>query len=497
MEIRIIVIFLLSLSLYAIQLDSAIKIMDRRGLEVHSFQDKDEGKVIVARESVPINAENGLDDALAIAKARCEEKIAGLQSSRTYTGEQILNMEGDSLDVTQKRIEAVHGQKLRVELYSRRREGNVLHVVCYTSDKLNAETAPKKGKTVQETGTTAQGGQKDAAEYTEIKVVGMASMEGGRQKARELALHKARQDAIKQVLGTSLAGSTVLKESSKKNVDETGNEKFSYNEQARSKLYTSAMGFAEIVKVLEEGEQDGLYAVTVLARVYKDRLEEDYSPALKQLGDPGFYVESEGAQSEAAQTYFKTRLHDLGFRMSPSSYDADYMLRVKVKFIPASGKQMPSISLTMVQKSTGDSLLNIQNDLKALAVVFSGDAQMETMVVQAAEQMERLFHQKLNDAIGRMNANGRRFMVRLEGTTQFNRKEVDTVQEIINHLGAIDNLNVKSNPTAQVTDFTFEYSGDSHDLSRSLEKAFEEAIKKKKNRPKLKGVERNRLVFYF
>ena len=77
------------------------------------------------------------------------------------------------------------------------------------------------------------------------------------------------------------------------------------------------------------------------------------------------------------------------------------------------------------------------------------------------------------------------------------RKEVDAIQEIIDNLGAIDNINVESNPIAQVTDFMFEYSGDSHDLSRMLEKAFQESIKKKKNRPKLKGLEKNRIIFYF
>ncbi len=498
------VLFLFVLSLYAIDLNSTLQTMDRRGLDVYQFQDKEEGKVIVATETIQITGKNGLDDVLAAAVAHCEEKIIGLQKGRSYSGEQTLNMVDDSLEVKQNHRESVRGEKLHIDLYSYHRDGNTLHVVCYTSDNLNKKfispsSKLKKEPTNDTRGHTnnTRGHTNDNSEYDEIKVTGVASLEGGRQNVRDLALNKARQEAIKRVLGTTLAGSTTVKEISQKNVDETGKENFTSDEHARSKLYTSAMGFAEIIKVFEEGEQDGLYKVTVLARVYKNRLEEDYSPALKQLGNPGFFVEANDAQSAIAKTFFMTCLHDWGFRMSPTSYDADYTFRVKVKFIPKEGKDIPSITLTMIQKSTGDSLITVQNDLTSFAIINSADAEMETKIIQAAEEMEFIFHRKINDAIGRMNASGRRFTIRLEGTTQFNRKEVDAIQEIIDNLGAIDNINVESNPIAQVTDFMFEYSGDSHDLSRMLEKAFQESIKKKKNRPKLKGLEKNRIIFYF
>ena len=483
------ILLLLSLSLFAINLDKIIEEMEEDGVETRHFYDKTEGEVIVAREAVPINGKAKEDDALSNAIARCEEKIIGVQDGKTYSSDETFQSNDNSKILSKNSTESVRGKKFQMELYSHKKKGNVLHVICYTSDRLDRETTSKTNAAGKSHGSSA--------EYYEVTVKGIASIELGRAKAREMALNKARQDAVKQILGTTLAGSTTVNQMSIVKIDSNGKEHSSTSEFSSSKLYTSSSGFSEIIKVLEEGERDGFYTVTARARVYKDRLEEDYSPALKQLGNPGFYVEADGTHAKVAQAYFNTRLHDLGFKMFQSPYDAEYTLSVKVKFIPSNGTKIPSITLTMKQKSTGESLMDIHNDLSSLAVELTSDIDADSAVAHAATLMELLFHRTLNNVIGKMNANGRRFTIRLEGNTQCYSNQIDAVKEIIEALVSINNLNTNSNIKAQVTDFTFDYTGDSRDLARSLEKAFESNILKKKNRPKLKETESNRLIFTF
>ncbi len=476
--------------LSAIDLTPALAWMDKRGVHVRQFQDKTEGSVVVARETIALDAKISPYEAQEIAVGRCEKRIMGFLEGQVLSGGQTYSLESDAKGVKgvlgQSQSEKVANDSCRVLLYSCEQTGELLTVVCYTSDRLREKM------------TSATVSSDNGNEYTDLQVTGMTPLGENLQQVRETALNNARREAVKLVLGSTISSMTSRNSLVMTASDENGKETTTSDERFRAKVYTSAGGFAEVRKIIREEKSNGYYTVTILARVYKNRLQQDYAPALKQLGDPNFYVD---AQSPSTQEFFKGFLVDLGFKMTNSPYDADYTFHVKTQFIPAPGKengQLPKITLEMKQKSSGEILMSVEND-PSVSIVFhpGGAIPLEVVLSTVARQISVSLHEKLNETIGKMNASGRHFTLRLEGTTQFVRQEVKIIQEIVEGLGAIDNVNVSSNPMTQVTEFTFGYTGDSAVLEQTLTEAFENQIKRRKYRPRIKAIEKNRLVYNF
>lgn len=503
MEVKARAIFallLLGLALprtWAIDLTAALAEMQEYGIDVHSFRDSKEGEVIVATEEIPLSEDTPESVLQEIAVARCEEKINGLRQGRLMSSDQSVEMTsvGDEGQVMRQNDirEEQSGTALPVMLYSSARENGALAVVCYTSDaliRLREPSAESPSSTPRASKTSG------SANAVELVVTGIVPAGKDPRQTREAALNSARREAVKQGLGATISSMTSFGEYDIQTEDSEGNTSFSHSERARARIYTSAGGFAEILKVLKEEEKDGYLRITVRARVYRDRLEQDYSPALKQLGDPAFYLEA----APAVRKVFREFLVEKGFRMTNAANDADYTFLVKVKFTPAKGGggEVPEIALELRQRSTRNLLMEVHSD-PAEAVPCYGEDPLsrETALGATAATMTIVFHQHLNDAIGKLNANGRPFVLRLEGVTRFNAPEVKTIREIVDGTDGVQNLNETENIATQVREFHFGYVGDSSDLAQTLKEAFEAHLTRKKHRPRLKSVDTDKIIFAF
>lgn len=475
--------FLLSLASFGFNVDTVISRMEAAGRKTVIGKDATCGSFIVCREEVVVQGD--VNVAREQAKLNARQTIAELisakvsiQSTRTTTTKESVKDEDESFEqnefaksVARKDAKQVQrGISVCKEIVS----GGKIVVYCLLTEQVvdataDLEKAMKKlgPDTVRTTGV---------GYYNEVVTVA---------KAHEVALSEAQRNAIAEVLGMSMTSSSAKQSISAESVDNDGNETFACDDTFKSKTFSACAGFVESSRIVDEKKTDSAVFVTIVAKVAKDKVMDDYRAYLESMGNPGFCVRSnDPAMIEVYSGFFA----GLGLRMVGNAYEAAYLIDA----VGAIENGTATVRVTVRDKTARTTLFSVPNEVNVLA----GSSKQATYT-KALNGMKTQLHKELDKFIGRANADGRKVTVRLCNYDDDYKKTVDIVKAGLEMVPGAKNVKRNREARSDTAEFTLNYIGETEDLADFLEKHIKTDVKRRSQRPKLGKVQNTLVEFDF
>lgn len=471
-------------SLFAFDVESVISKMDAAGRKTAIGKDASCGSYIVCREEVAVQGD--VNVAREQAKLNARQTIAELisvkvsvESVRTTTTKETIKDEDESFEQNEfaKSVARKDAKQVQrgISVCKESVAGGKIVVYCLLTEQVvdataELEKAMKKlgPDTVQTTGV---------GYYNDVVTVA---------KAHEVAVAEAQRNAIAEVLGMSMSSSSAKQSISSEGVDNDGNESFACDDSFKAKTFSACAGFVESSRVVNEKTTDSAVFVTIVAKVAKDKIMDDYRAYLESMGNPGFCVRSNDKDlMDACAGFFA----GLGLRMVGNLYDAAYI-------IDAVGRiENGTISVKVTAKD------KTSNTVLFPAVVSEGlespGSSVAASYTKVLNGMKPSLHKNLDQFIGRANADGRKITVRLCNYDDEYEKVVGIVKNGLEMVPGAKN--VKKNHTAKSgsVEFVLNYIGETEDLAEFLEKHIKTDVKKRLHRPKLGRIENTLVEFDF
>lgn len=468
---------------FGFNVDAVISRMDSAGRKTAIGKDAGCGSFIICREEVTVQGD--VNVAREQAKLNARQTIAEIfsvkvseSSTRTTTTKESVKDEDESFEqsefaksVKQKDINQVQrGISVCKEVV----KGEKIVVYCLLTEQVvdataDLEKAMKKlgPDTVRTTGV---------GYYNELITVA---------KAHEVALSEAQRNAIAEVLGMSMSSTSKKQSVSAESVDNDGNETFACDDSFKSKTFSACAGFVESSRIVDEKKTDSAVFVTIVAKVAKDKLMDDYRAYLANMGDPGFCVRSN--DPEMIQTY-SGFLAGLGLRMVGNPYEAAYI----VDAIGRADGERATVTVTVKDKASGSTLFSVPGEVTAA----SGSLKA-AMYSKALDGMKAQLHKEIDKFIGRANADGRKVTVRLCNYDDEYKKVANVVKEALEMVPGAKNVKRNWSASGDVAEFTLNYVGEAEDLGEFLEKHIKTDVKRRSQRPSLGRVENTLVEFNF
>lgn len=468
---------------FGFNVDAVISRMESAGRKTAIGKDAGCGSYVICREEVAV--QDDVNVAREQAKLNARQTIAEIfsvkvseASTRTTTTQESVNDESESFSqsefaksVSKKDINQVQrGISVCKEVVT----GKKIVVYCLLTEQVvdataDLEKAMKKlgPDTVRTTGV---------GYYNELVTVA---------KAHEVALSEAQRNAIAEVLGMSMSSTSKKQSVSAESVDNDGNETFACDDSFKSKTFSACAGFVESSRIVDEKKTDSAVFVTIVAKVAKDKLMDDYRAYLANMGDPGFCVRSN--EPEMIRTY-SGFLAGLGLRMVGNPYEAAYL-------VDASGRvegERATVTVTVSDKTSGSTLFSVPGEVTAA----SGSSK-STMYSKALDGIKVQLHKELDKFIGRANADGRKVTVRLCNYDDEYKKVANVVKDALEMVPGAKNVKRNRGTSGDVAEFTLNYVGEAEDLGEFLEKHIKTDVKRRSQRPTLGRVENTLVEFNF
>lgn len=301
-------------------------------------------------------------------------------------------------------------------------------------------------------------------------------------KAHANAVAEAQRNAIAEVLGMSMTSSSSQQTISAGSVDKNGDETFACDDTFKCKTFSACAGFIESSRIVDEKKTDGAICVTIVAKVARGKLMDDYRAYLESMGNPGFCVRSnEQALMDACSGFFG----ELGLRMVGNIYDAAYIIDA----VGSVENGIASVTITTRDKTARSTLFNVSG-----TAPFSGS--YSAAFLQALRGMKGKLHADLDKFIGRANADGRKVTVRLCNFDDEYKSVIEIVKTGLENIPGAKNVR-KNGSKSDTVEFTLNYVGEAQDLADFLEKHIQTDVKRKKYRPKMGRVENTLVEFDF
>ena len=301
-------------------------------------------------------------------------------------------------------------------------------------------------------------------------------------KAHEVAIAEAQRNAIAEVLGMSMASSSAKQTISSESVDKDGNESFACDDTFKSRAFSACAGFIESSRVVDEKKTDSAVCVTIVAKVARGKLMEDYRAYLQSMGNPGFCVRSNDPNMISACSGF---FGDLGLRMVGNLYDAAYIIDA----VGGAEGGCATVTITVRDKTTREVLFSVSKTVQ------EGGAP-SAAYLRALSAMKAKLHAGLDKFIGRANADGRKVMVRLCNYDSEYKSVVDVVKAGLENVPGAKNV-ARSAMKSDTVEFTLNYVGETQDLADFLEKHIKTDVKRRRHRPSVGKVENTLVEFDF
>ncbi len=469
----------------AFDLEQEIAAMKSIGKPQKIGNSTETGYYIICIEEISVS--DGLNDNMAaeLGMVQVRKTIAGffntqVDSSLTQARETTVMTKGADetvtlREMTQELTKVDIRQLLRgVVVHQVERKGDFIEVICFFSQKM----------------ANAAGEMKDAMEKLPpdtVRSVGIA-MKGNAEVIdvlRNQALQAAKREAVEQVLGTIVAGTTQVQDS----------------EQVRAKIFASSSGFIETYRILEEKSFAGVYRVVIVAKVARDKLLSDYSSQVKSMGNPGFYVRADNQELYLTFVKFFT---GLGLRMVAVPDSADYVIDAIGEYRqlkhPASGLNGVQLSLwiRIFDATSNQELLSQKNNPRQSAVFHaSGERQKEIATEKAFSQIREPLHRELNKMIGKMTVSGRPVQIVIDNYSDAFSAELAVIGDAIGMLPGCSAPNIKIDGVGMQAVLSTDYSGTMDTLESFLRTAMGKRIPARARIPRTVSISANRLNLSF
>ena len=473
-----------ALSAIAFDVEKVITRMEASGRKTAIGKSADCGSYIICREEVAVQGD--VNVAREQAKLNARQTIAELisikvsiESVRTTTTKETVKDEDDSFEQSEfaKAVARKDAKQVQrgISVCKESVSGGKIIVYCLLTEQVvdataELEKAMKKlgPDTVQTTGV---------GYYNEVVTLA---------KAHEVAVAEAQRNAIAEVLGMSMSSSSAKQSISSEGVDKDGKESFACDDSFKAKTFSACAGFVESSRIVNEKTTDSAVFVTIVAKVAKDKVMDDYRAYLESMGNPGFCVRSNDRDlMDACAGFFA----GLGLRMVGNIYEAAYI-------IDAVGRiENGTITVKVTAKD------KTSNTVLFPAVVNEGSESPGSSVTASYTKvlngMKPSLHKNLDQFIGRANADGRKVIVRLCNYDDEYEKVIDVVKKGLEMVPGAKNVKRNRGAKSDSVEFVLNYIGETEDLAEFLEKHIKTDVKRKRHRPKMGRVENTLVEFDF
>lgn len=295
--------------------------------------------------------------------------------------------------------------------------------------------------------------------------------DGGIHAAQKAALASAKSAAVEMVLGTAVASTEVA-----------------LNMNAGAKVFSNAGGFIEEFRVTEEGERDGAYRVTIVARVARDKLLNDYGAALAQFGNVKFHVEKTGRDDLDAM--LEDKFTEWKCPLTADRADADYLVWAKWEFAdethPMDGRSGTRLTLTirMLDAATGRECFAANNDPRK-AVSFIGDRRrrIRNAADLAMKEIHEKIHERLDAMIGTMVASGRDVRMVFDNYSEIYAGTIEAIRAAVDALPGCHGAAASVDAAARTAEIAFHSQMDMDSLRRLADEAISTAVPSAAMRP--------------
>ena len=473
-----------ALSAAAFDVEKVITRMEASGRKTAIGKSADCGLYIICREEVAVQGD--VNVAREQAKLNARQTIAELisvkvsvESARTTTTKETVTDEDESFEQAEfaKSVARKDAKQVQrgISVCKESVSGGKIVVYCLLTEQVvDATTALDKAMrklgpdTVQTTGV---------GYYNEVVTVA---------RAHEVAVAEAQRNAIAEVLGMSMTSSSAKQSISSESVDKDGNESFACDDSFKAKTFSACAGFVESSRIVNEKTTDGAVFVTIVAKVARDKVLDDYRAYLEGMGNPGFCVRSNDRDlMDACAGFFA----GLGLRMVGNLYEAAYV-------IDAVGRiENGTITVKVTAKD------KTSNTVLFPAVVSEGvespGSSVTASYAKVLNGMKSALHKNLDQFIGRANADGRKMTVRLCNYDDEYAKVVDVVKKGLEMVPGAKNVKKNRGAGSDTAEFVLNYTGDAEDLAEFIEKHIKTDVKRRRHRPKLGRIENTLVDFDF
>ena len=402
---------------------------------------------------------------------KSSESVSKLTKIQTVNGIESSSEE----EITKEALSVDVNQFLRgVAVYQTVKGAESVKVYCYTSVRvMNAVKEMEKIKSELPPDT--------------VMAMGMAMGSAADSVAtlREKALAAAKRFAVEQVLGSAVAATTQVQDSTK----------------IHSRIYASAAGFVEEFRIVSESRTSDGYEIKIVAKVAKDKLMSNYSAYMKAMGDPAFAVLTNQKDLYMSLCDF---FAGLGIRIVADPAAADYLIDANGDFRqvihPASrisGVQL-SLWVRIYNAKTKQELFSIKNDPKRAAVFHArGERQVELAAEKAFAQMKEPLHKKVNELLGKMAATGREVQIIIDNYSDSFSAELQIIVKAVEGVPGCSNVNVKVDDISQTATISANYTAAMDAMQDFLKARLEKDIEYPVRRPQTKSFSTNTLTLTY
>ena len=288
--------------------------------------------------------------------------------------------------------------------------------------------------------------------------------EGGVAAAQKAALASAKASAVEMVLGSAVASTEVA-----------------LNMNAGARVFANAGGFIEGFRITEEGDRDGVYKVTIVAKVARDKLMEDYGAALASMGNVKFHVEKTGRDDLDAM--LEDKFSEWKCPLTAHRADADYLVWAKWEFAsevhPMDGREGTRLTLTirMLDAATGKEYFAVNNDPRK-AASFIGDQRrrIRNAADLAMKEIHGKIHKRLDAMIGSMAASGRDVRMVFDNYSEAYAESLEAIRAAIDALPGCNNATATVDVPSRTAAISFRCQMDMDSLRRIAEEAIKTAV---------------------
>lgn len=469
-----------SLGVYAFDVESVITQMESAGRKTVIGKDFGCGSYVLCKEEVEVGKDVNL--AREQAKLQARTTIAELfavkvseTSTTTTTTKESTKDEEESFEQSEfaksvKRKDVNQVQR-GISVCKEKRDGSKLVIYCLLTEQVIDATAELE-KSMKKLGPDT------------VQTVGVGYFNDlvNEAKAHANAVSEAQRNAIAQVMGMSMTSSSAKQTISSETVDNNGDETFACDDSFKCRAFSACAGFIESSRVVDEKKTESAIFVTIVAKVAKGKLMDDYRAFLESMGNPGFCVRAnDPVLLETCSGFFG----EFGLRMVGNLYAAAYIFDAVGKV----ENGIATVTITTRDKTAGSTLFSKSNS--ALATGSPSAAYLE-----ALKGMKKDLHAGLDQFIGRANADGRKVTVRLCNYDEEYKKVIDVVKNALENVPGAKNVR-KGGGKSDTMEFTLNYIGEAEDLAEFLEKHIQTDVKRKRHRPKMGKVQNTLVEFDF
>lgn len=479
-KLTLLLVLAVSCVTFAFDVESVISRMDSAGRVTVIGKSADCGAYVICRAE----AEAGGDVNVAREQAKLQARtlIAELfsakvseTSTRTTVTKESIKDDDESFSqsefaksVARKDVNQV---QRGISVCKEKRVGTKLVVYCLLTEQVVDATAELE-KASKELGP-------DTVRVTGVGYFNELVREA---QARKIAISEAQRNAIAEVLGMSMTSSSARQSISAESVDNNGDETFACDDTFKSKTFSACAGFIESSRVVDEKKTDSAICVTIVAKVARGKVMDDYRAYLENMGNPGFCVRSNDPTMISACSGF---FGDLGLRMVGNPYDAAYLIDA----VGGTEGGSATVTITVRDKTTREVLFSAS---KTVPEAGSSSA----AYLRALSGMKAKLHERLDTFIGRANADGRKVVVRLCNYDSEYKHVIEVVKTGLENVPGAKNV-AKGAKKSDTVEFTLNYVGDTQDLADFLEKHIKTDVKRRRHRPSVGKVENTLVEFDF